>query len=263
MDLNELNIPADNGQEDITGAEKGTPWREVIINSAMLLIDDVRLNEEAAMNPALFLRRMSLYMKAAIPLLNHPPELVEMLTNGLHSPAFDEYQWVSNLESMESETAIETGMTGFEMMSCAIERTDAAGDVYFEKYAEAVYDAESGTVTMPVQETEGVSYIFDFYTDGWFREVLTATQKRLLGLAIASVWDERFSRNWLSFSMKVHDQTFNTVNESNYIEKVSTRQVQNKRLLYDELRKYAQDCYYLTRVQHGNRNAPVRNFRLL
>lgn len=45
----------------------GTKWSEIISNHAMLEIDDVRLQEDAANNPAAFLRRMSLYMVNAIP----------------------------------------------------------------------------------------------------------------------------------------------------------------------------------------------------
>lgn len=45
----------------------GTKWSEVISNHAMVAIDDVRLQEEAANDPAAFLRRMSLYMVNAIP----------------------------------------------------------------------------------------------------------------------------------------------------------------------------------------------------
>ena len=40
----------------------GTKWSEIISNHAMLEIDDVRLQEEAASDPAAFLRRMSLYL---------------------------------------------------------------------------------------------------------------------------------------------------------------------------------------------------------
>ena len=61
----------------------GTSWAEVITNSAMVYIDDLRLREDLAVNPAQFFRKMALYMNQAIPLLNRPPELLNFLTVGL------------------------------------------------------------------------------------------------------------------------------------------------------------------------------------
>ena len=53
----------------------GTKWSEIISNHAMVDIDDVRLQEEAANDPAAFLRRMSLYVANAIPLFSLPVQM--------------------------------------------------------------------------------------------------------------------------------------------------------------------------------------------
>ena len=87
---------------------------------------------------------------------------------------------------------------------------------------------------------------------GYFGD-LTAEQKRLLGLCVASVWDERFFRNWLSDAPKDHDRSFNPPNEPQYMEKGSKKKLQNRGLLNEELRKYEQDCLYATAFRRSAR----------
>ena len=64
----------------------GTKWSEIISDHAMVIIDDVRLQEEAANDPAAFLRRMSLYVKNAIPLFSQPVQMRVYLAEGLVQP---------------------------------------------------------------------------------------------------------------------------------------------------------------------------------
>lgn len=226
----------------------GTPWSEVICNFAMPLIDDVRLTDQMGENPALFFRRMVLYMDLALPMLSRPPELDSYLRYELVKPIYDDYLWVSTEESLEGETTIETGMTGYELFSCSLRETDESGVVISTPVSDVTYDSETGAVTFPKQETAGLEYNIDFYTDGSFYHDLTDAQKRLIGLAVAVVWDERFSRNWLSISMKIKDSSFETVNESNYMREAQNRLFMNRHLLNDELRKYEQDLAYSNTV---------------
>lgn len=222
----------------------GTSWAEIITNSAMLYIDDVRLQEDLAVDPAQFFRKMALYMNQAIPLMNRPPALLNFLTVGLTEPAFGDSTWESTQESTAQETVVETGQTGFSLFSCVVSQTDSRGNVTFTPYTAASYNSETGQVTFPVQGEAGTEYVMDFYTDGSFAQDLTATQQRLLGQAIALVWDERFSRNWLNLQPKVHDSSFTTVNEGTYTEKSTARLKSNRAAFYDELRKYEQDCAF-------------------
>lgn len=226
----------------------GTPWSEVICNFAMPLIDDVRLTDQMGENPALFFRRMVLYMDLALPMLSRPPELDSYLRYELVKPIYDDYLWVSTEESLEGETTIETGMTGYELFSCSLRETDESGVVISTPVSDVAYDSETGAVTFPKQETAGLEYNIDFYTDGSFYHDLTDAQKRLIGLAVAVVWDERFSRNWISISMKIKDSSFETVNESNYMREAQNRLFMNRHLLNDELRKYEQDLAYSNTV---------------
>ena len=73
----------------------GTSWSEIISDHAMVFIDDVRLTDQAAESPVRFLRRMSLYMKNAIPVFTRPPEMVDYLKEGLPEPAYVASAWVS------------------------------------------------------------------------------------------------------------------------------------------------------------------------
>ena len=222
----------------------GTKWSEIITEHAMVFIDDIRLREKAEDNYALFLREMSLYMRNAIPAFNRPPEVRAFLEQGVKDASFDDFAWESTLDSLNAETSVDTGCVGYDLFSCAVREEQEDGTVVFTHYDSAEYDPESGIVTFPAQVDIGIVYDMDFYSDGEFAHDLTPTQKRILGLCVASVWDERFFRNWLADMPKVHDRSFDTPNESQYMEKGTKKKIQNLGLLNEELRKYEQDCAY-------------------
>lgn len=226
----------------------GTPWTEIICNYAMPVMDDVRLIDQMGENPALFFRRMALYMDLAIPMVSRPPELDSYLNYELVKPVYDDMIWRSTSESLEGETTVETTMTGYDLFSCSLREVDESGVVTSTPVSGVTYDPETGTIVFPQQETVGLEYNVDFYTDGSFYYDLTEAQKRILGLAVGVVWDERFSRNWLNIQAKIHDASFNTVNESNYMREVQNRLFMNRHLLNDELRKYEQDVAYKNTV---------------
>ena len=226
----------------------GTPWTEIICNYAMPVMDDVRLIDQMGENPALFFRRMALYMDLAIPMVSRPPELDSYLNYELVKPVYDDMIWRSTSESLKGETTVETTMTGYDLFSCSLREVDESGVVTSTPVSGVTYDPETGTIVFPQQETVGLEYNVDFYTDGSFYYDLTEAQKRILGLAVGVVWDERFSRNWLNLTMKVKDASFDTVNESNYMREVQNRLFMNRHLLNDELRKYEQDVAYKNTV---------------
>lgn len=221
----------------------GTPWTEIICNYAMPVMDDVRLTDQMGENPALFFRRMALYMDLAIPMVSRPPELDSYLNYELVKPEYDDYLWTS-----DGESTVETGKTGYELFSCSIREVDDSGVVTSTPVSNVEYDVETGTVTFLEGTTVGTVYNIDFYTDGSFYYDLTEAQKRILGLAVGVVWDERFSRNWLNITQKIKDSSFDTVNESNYMREVQNRLFMNRHLLNDELRKYEQDVAYKNTV---------------
>lgn len=219
-----------------------------IIAAAMIQIDDVRLNEQMQVSPALYYRRMSAIIGQALPLLSRPPELLTYLQDGMTEPDYDDFEWVSTDESTTQETAVDTGKIGYDLCSCVLRVPADNGTVNFSPYAVS-YDAETGVVTFPQQSDAGLDYELDFYTDGSFPD-LTPTQMRLFALAIAVVWDERFSRTWIAMFPKIADESFKTVNEANWTAQVSKRLHDNRIAFNDELRWYEQQSAYHTVFQY-------------
>lgn len=225
-----------------------TSWAEICA-AAMVLIDDIRLTEQMEISPALYYRRMSLYVNAAMPMLSRPPELLQYIYSDMVEPDYDEYEWTSTEESVGAETVVPTGLTGFDLCSCIIVENLNDGRVMQTPYPVS-YDSETGEVTFPAQTATGVAYQLDFYTDGSFAD-LSATQIRLFALAIALVWDERFTRNWLNRQPKINDSSFTTVNEANWTEKTSQAHRRMAQDFYDELKAYEQMCAYQSVVSSG------------
>lgn len=207
-----------------------------IINESLLYIDDVRLQEQLATNPALFYRTMSSYVTAAMPMLSSPPELYCYVSKEYADPQFDSYEWVSTEESLTQVTVVQTGKVGYELCSVVAVSPDKTSVTAYEA---AEYDSETGGVTFPIQSETGVSYEIDFYTDGSVMD-LSHYKLRLFALAVAVVWDERFERTWLQLAQKVHDSSFTTVNEANYMRAGTDRLIKTRQAFEDELHKYEQ-----------------------
>ena len=223
-----------------------TAWSE-IINAAMQALDDERWREQLTVSPAQFYRAKSDSVLFALPLLNSPPELLDYLEKDMVKPDYGDFSWTSTEESTAGETEVETGLLGYELMSCIVYGEDG---ISVTPYPGAVYDAETGIVTFPQQEAAGVHYELDFYTDGTFND-LTLSQKRLFGLAVCVAWDENFGATWLNLQPKIHDSSFSTVNEANYMDKLTVRLRENRQRYNDELHKYEQLCAYKTMRSNG------------
>lgn len=219
-----------------------TSWAD-IVTASLVQIDDVRLEEQMAVSPAQFYRRMSALITQAMPLLARPPELLAELKKSMQAPSYGDYEWQSTEESTTQSVAVDTGMLGYDLCSVTQRVMHPNGTITLLPYAGATYNAETGVVTMPIQASAYQNYDFDFYTDGSFMD-LTETQMRLFALAVAIVWDERFSRTWLSMTAKIHDDSFKTVNEANYIQQ-TTKRLHDNRIAFDhEMRAYEQLCAY-------------------
>lgn len=214
-----------------------------VITQAMIYIDDIRLQEQLAVNPALFYRRMSDYINAAMPLLSSPPQLFDHVNKEYTAPEYDNYYWTSTDESVTAETVIPTEFIGYDL--CSIVSLDVENNA--TAYTEAIYDSETGEITFPQQISSGINYEIDFYKDGEVAD-LTPTMRRLFALAVTIVWDERFSNSWLNITQKIKDSSFQTVNESTYMDKLTNRQKENRQRFQDELRKYEQNSAYKTVV---------------
>ena len=211
-----------------------------IITEAMLYIDDVRLQEQLNVNPALFCRRMSDYVVSAMPLMSNPPELFCHISKDYTPATYTSYDWTSTEESTTHETVLETGLVGYELCSAVVRSEDGE---YVTAYSDIVYDAETGNITFPKQNTSGIDYEIDFYTDGEVGD-LTISMLRLYGLAVTAVWYQRLNNTWLNITPKIRDSSFSTINESNYIDKMDGRVTSVMLEFRDELRKYEQNNMY-------------------
>lgn len=211
-----------------------------IISEAMIYIDDVRLQEQLRSNPALFYRRMSAYVSAAMPLLNSPPELYDFVSKNITMPEYDCTGWVSDTQSLSGETQVDTGMIGYDLCSVVIRSEDGLSTT---PYLDYTYDSETGIVTFQIQQETGIEYELDFYKDGELDD-LTYSMKRLFALAISIVWNERLYNSWLDITPKIKDSAFKSQTESTYIDKLNDRLVVNRQAFQDELRKYEQNCAY-------------------
>lgn len=218
----------------------GTSFIEVITDYALVEIDDERLIRDMNENPALFFRRMGLYMNIGIAYFNEPPEVRTRL---IHTPpTYGDYLWTA--VSSASETVVETGLVGFELMSCQVNRR-GEDNILTGPYTEAVYEPETGRVTFPPGLAAGTELQLDFYTDGRFDNELTGEEKRILGLCAALVWQERFSGNWLNMQPKIQDRSFSTGSESGHIRANTERLRERRAALDSEIRKYAQNRAYM------------------
>ena len=224
-----------------------TAWSDLIA-AAMLIIDDVRWRDDLATSPAIFYRAKSDWVKAALPMLNRPPELYRFLTQSMSEPTYASETWVSTVISTTEYTTAVVDMPNYSICSVCIRSADG---LTLTPYTGFEYDDENGTVTFEPQTSAGIEYTIDFYADGEFAE-LTPAQINLFSLAIACVWDQRMDRNWLNLQMKIHDSAFSTASEGTYAEKINQRLMRNVQLFRDALTKYEQDCAYFGRFTTGN-----------
>lgn len=229
----------------------GTAWSSVITDDAMLIINDLRLSEELAENPALFFRKMSFYMKQAVPRFNRPPEIKNWLT--YTEPVFADYSYTPDSDISE-ETTIDTGLLGYDFMSAGIITSDVYGNPVYTPISSGVasYDADTGVITLNPTEIDpiesGCTLSFDFYTDGSFDNDLTAAQRRILALCIQYVWETSFVNDWLNRAPRAKDRSFDAGNVSSQTRANTERINAVKRTLDDEMTGYAQSCEYMENV---------------
>ena len=132
-----------------------TTWADVVA-AALVQIDDVRLEEQMAVSPAQFYRRMSAIIQQAIPLLAKPPELLTYMTQNTVNPTYDDYEWTSDAASTLASTVIETGKIGYDLCSITQRSQKPNGTISLLPYSGATYDPETGNVTMPQQTSSGI-----------------------------------------------------------------------------------------------------------
>lgn len=227
----------------------GTPWSSVITENALLIINDLRLNNELAENPALFFRKMAFYMKSAIPRFNRPPEIKAWLT--YTEPVYNSMVHTV-VDEQPEPIEITTALTGYDLMSAGIMTEDAYGNPVYTPVSGIEYDTETGAITIPASAESpvpaGTVYSFDFYTDGTFDNDLSDEQRRILALCIQYVWETSFVNDWLNRAPRAKDRSFDAGNVSSQVRANTERINAVKRTLDDEMTGYAQTCAYMEDV---------------
>lgn len=216
----------------------GTAWAEVVSDYAMVEINDQRLEQDLACCPALFFRKMALYMKNAIPRFNQPASMAARLE--YDPPVYGDMVWVRD---REGAYALPTGRVGHDLCSVRTRGADRCGNVVYTPVAGAVYHPETGEVDLP-EAPAGTEYELDFYTDGHFHQELTGEEKRLLGLCVQLVWEGRFAGDWLNRTPKVKDRSFDLPSEANQTRANTERLKALGRALNGELARFAQNQAY-------------------
>lgn len=222
-----------------------TKWSEIITDYALVEIDDIRLSEELAENPSAFFRKMSLYMKNAIPRFNRPHTMAERLVSV--PPHYDSYEWTA-----DGSRLVKTGKTWYELCCACIIGEDQFRNPTVTPIRDIEYVADYGMVRMPWLEP-GTKVTIDFYKDGYFREHLTPEEKRILGLCVQLVWEARFSGNWLDRTPKVKDKTFDMGSEANQMRANSDRFRMLENSLNQELNRFEQNLAYRKTFGTGKR----------
>lgn len=217
----------------------GTTFSDVLLNDVMTLIDDITWREELALSPAAFLRAKSLYLVLGIPRFNHPPEAQLWLRNT--PPVYDDYAYTAQTDET-APVVLETGLTGFDLCSVTV-RTQNGNDVQVTPVnaSDVTYDTGTGRVTVETALSAGQTLDVDFYKDGVFERELTGEMRRILALCVQTVWENRFSGEFLARTMKISDKTFVAANESTWTREQQAKGTAMMRALNDELARFEQN----------------------
>lgn len=234
----------------------GTSWASVICDDALAIINDLRLNEELSENPALFFRKMSFYMKNAIPRFNRPPEMKEWLA--YTAPNYADYAYTADADKTESFT-VQTELTGYDLMCAGTVSADVYGNPVYTPFTGATYDKDTGVITLAASDAEpvakGTVFSFDLYTDGVFDNDLSDAQRRILALCLQYGWETSFVNDWLNRAPRAKDRSFDAGNVSSQVRANTERINAVRRTLDDEMTGYAQSCAYMQAVPPGGRLA--------
>ena len=232
----------------------GTSWASVITDDTLLLINDLRLNNELAENPALFFRKMAFYMKSAIPRFNRPPEITGWLT--YTEPTYNAMVYTVE-DEQTADFTIASGLAGYELMSAGTMSEDVYGNPVYTPFSGATYDPETGDIAVEASfdapVAAGTVLSFDFYTDGTFDHDLTDGQRRILALCLQYVWEQAFADEWLNRAPRAKDRSFDAGNVSSQTRANTERLNAIKRTLDDEMTGYAQSCEYIQAVSDSGR----------
>lgn len=220
-----------------------TTFMDVITNHAMVEISDIRMQREMEINPARFFRKMSFYLLNAIPRFNRPPEAREWLK--FTAPVYDDFDYtVPEGYDGDDPLLIDTGKTGYEMVSAVKISPDGYGGYEFIPIRNLEYNSSTGEISIADGVALGDNIAIDFYTDGYFDRELDYTVLRILGLLVQVVWENRFANDFLIQQPKIKDRSFDVGNEANYMRATSERMRYLNEQVNQELKRFEQNAAY-------------------
>lgn len=227
----------------------GTAWEEIETAAMVYIKNDLSLDWDMKNRLSVYYNRMSLYMKAAIPKFNRPPEMLLKLSK-YTLPQFADYYYEVDKNTADTIT-VQTGQIGFDIVSAGVIGTDEYENPSYTPLTVTEYDAETGNVTVVENVfAAGVTIEFDFYTSGSFDETLNDTEADILAFAIYDVWEHRFDNNALERSSKLRDSTFTTISEASQTNAGTSRQKEVDAQLYGMMRAYQDNLAYLKYVKN-------------
>lgn len=220
-----------------------TLFSDVLTQYAMQFIDDVRWQEQLALNPAQFFRAKSQALIASIPRFNRPPNIQSYLSYTL--PVYGDYSYTVQEEDTFPLT-VETNMKTFDLCSVGTVSVSDSGGVTYTPVANVAYDKATGDVTIAENIEVGTQIDFDFYTDGIFTNTLDPTQQRILGLCVAYDWYFRMENAFLNVLNPITDKTFAPRSATAEDKRANTARFKELGLqLSSELMAYEQRLYAL------------------
>lgn len=239
-----------------------TPLLKVLTEYCETYVDDIRLQELARINPALYARKMSQYFIPSIALFNLPSEMPEYLLGTrinpkLFEPVYDNKRFtISGDKTTPFNVDIGEEYVGYELFSAQILSLNGNNVVISTPTNICSYDSVTGIITInasaenPVKDN--TTFDFDFYTDGWFEEDLSPQIMSILGMCFQVVWQDRFNTDWLSNVAKIEDKSFTEQNRANKMNADTARLNQLRQKLAGEMRRFEQNQYYKQVVTGNN-----------
>ena len=242
-----------------------TPILKVISQYCGVYVDDIRLQELAAVNPPLYARKMYNYFLPAISLFNQPENMQEYFFGTAENPNFTDpiidstSYLMEDTEQSDFIVNLGTSYAGFEMCACQVKTFDVLDNAILTPISIS-YDFDSGNVTVHATNEnkvpQGAVLEFDFYTDGSFVKDLTHEIMNLLGMCFKVIWQNRFNTNWLSMVPKIEDRSFFEQNRANKMNADSNKLQNDVRWLNEELQKFETNLY-IRQIMPSNRRVEI------
>lgn len=203
---------------------QGTSFAEVY-EYALTEIDSYKLKILSRQNPALFYRKMFLYLQQGVPYFDSPIGIQEKLQ--YTKPTFNDGLFTVTANSAE----ISTGIKGFETV-CAVVN---------DEITPLSYDNQTGIITLEKTFGHDVTADIDFYTDGYFHTQLNGREMQILGLCIGFTWFKKFANDELDMKPKMKDSSFKIGSEFGDTNSRTSRMESLYNILQLQLGSYARD----------------------